>query len=300
MPWLVSSHLDHVSSSPCQRECERTCFSFYCAVREQLPVWALEDMRSMEVFCWEDGGARPCLPSEALLYALVHDHREYARHLLDRYSVDALRAPRCSFCRARGSGSPHMQLAVRYDRRWILALMLEALQREPQCARAAYLDGCGGCAHATDGGKTAVELAVEMSRADCLMMLLAQGARPPHALDAALHALRNCCVKERREARRCLLLVLLFSPQPPVLRPLLDDKMQLEQHLQPHLEEHLEEHLGEHLENQLQELLGEDGLDWLYGRSPLPLVVQALRILARSGPDQITKLPDFLQLHGWR
>ncbi len=58
----------------------------------------LEDMRCMEVFCWEDGRARAFLPAEALLYALVHDHQEYARYLLNRFSVSALKAQRCSFC----------------------------------------------------------------------------------------------------------------------------------------------------------------------------------------------------------
>ncbi|KAI4790721.1 hypothetical protein KUCAC02_034447 [Chaenocephalus aceratus] len=45
MPWLVSSQVDFLSSSPSQRECERTSFSFYCSVRDLLPVWRLEEQR---------------------------------------------------------------------------------------------------------------------------------------------------------------------------------------------------------------------------------------------------------------
>ncbi|XP_038563250.1 ankyrin repeat domain-containing protein 9-like, partial [Micropterus salmoides] len=169
MPWLRSSQQDCLSSSPSQRLCERTSFSFYCAVRERLPVWLLEDMRSMEVFCWEDGRPRAFLPSEALLYALVHDHQDYARYLLKRYSVSALRAPRCNFCCCRSTGSPHLSVAVRYDRVSILAMMVEALKDcEAQSGGLDYLDGCGGCSHVADAGKTAVQLAVELSRPDCL------------------------------------------------------------------------------------------------------------------------------------
>ncbi|MED6278999.1 hypothetical protein CHARACLAT_030007 [Characodon lateralis] len=178
MPRLRSSS-ECLSLSPCQRECERTAFSFYCAVREQLPVWLLEEMRSMEVFCWDNGSPRAFLPSEALLYAIVHDHQDYGRYLLNRYSVGALRAPSCSFCCCPGSGTPHLNVAVRYNRVAILSMMMEALK---DCAglgkRREYLDGCGGCVHAADAGKTAVQLAVELSHSDCLLQLLVHDARP--------------------------------------------------------------------------------------------------------------------------
>ncbi|KAM9341634.1 ankyrin repeat domain-containing protein 9 [Symphorus nematophorus] len=275
MPWVVSSQLDCLSSSPSQRQCERTAFSFYCAVREQLPVWALEDMRSMEVFCWDDGRPRAFLPSEALLYALVHDHQDYARYLLSRYSVSALRAPRCSFCCCRGSGSPHLTVAVRYDRVSILAMIVEALKDCDVQTGWDYLDGCGGCSHVADAGKTAVQLAVELSRPDCLLLLLVHGARPD-SLDAALQCLVSSDTSERRHAQRCLDFLLLFLPDLPAL-PRLQDEPQ-----------------------RWQSLLGNEVFSWLCGLAPPPLLLQALRCLARSGPDQIAALPDFLQLHSWQ
>lgn len=271
MPWLLSSELDRLSSSPSQRHCERTAFSFYCAVREQLPVWMLEDMRSMEVFCWDDGHPRAFLPSEALLYALVHDHRDYARYLLDRYSVSALRATRCSFCCC--SGSPHLTVAVRYDRVSILGMMVNALKdSDTQSARRDYLDGCGGCPHVADAGKTAVQLAVELSRSDCLLLLLVHGARPD-SLDAALQRLISSDAAERRSAQCCLDFLLLFLPKPPALRDL---------HEEP---------------QRWRNLLGNEMFSWLCGLAPPPLLLQALRCLAQSGPDQIARLPNFLQLH---
>nr|XP_020477042.1 ankyrin repeat domain-containing protein 9 [Monopterus albus] len=270
MPWLLPPQ------SPSQQQCERTAFSFYCAVRDQLPVWLLEDMRSMEVFCWEDGRPRPFMPSEALLYALVHDHRDYARCLLNRYSVSSLVAPRCSFCCCRSSGAPHLNVAVRYNRVSILGMMLDALKDcDTQSKRQEYLDSCSGCSHVADAGKTAVLLAVELSRSNCLLMLLVHGATPV-GLEAALQTLLTCDASQRRHAQCCLDFLLLFLPKPPLLRCLQD---------QPQL---------------WQNLLGNDVFSWLCGLAPPPLLLQALRCLARSGPHQISTLPDFLQLHSWR
>lgn len=273
MPWLLPSQLEHLSSSPSQRQCEQTSFSFYCAVRERLPVWLLEDMRGMEVFSWEDGHPRAFLPSEALLYALVHDHQDYARHLLDTYSVSALRAPRCSFCCRRSSGAPHLSVAVRYDRVAILGMMAAALKHGDSLTD--YLESRGGCSHVADAGKTAVQLAVELSRPDCLLLLLAHGARPA-SLDAALQRLVSCEEAERSRAQRCLDFLLLFLPEPAAPRRLQDEP------------------------RRWQSLLGHQVFSWLCGLAPPPLLLQALRCLARSGPDQISTLPDFLQPHSWQ
>ncbi|XP_068455883.1 ankyrin repeat domain-containing protein 9 [Clinocottus analis] len=271
MPRRLSSKVGHLSSSSSQRQCERTSFSFYRAVREQLPVWLLEELRSMEVFSWEDGRARAFLPSEALMYALVHDHQAYARFLLHEFSVRALQPPRCGLCRLRG-GAPHLAVAVRYDRVAILGMVLEALKdqeaREDRPVQD-FLDNRGGCAHVADGGKTLVQLAVELSRPDCLLLLLACGV-PPSGLDAALQRLASCDAADRRHAQCCVDFLLLFLPEPPVLC---------------------------RLQAEAQSLLGNKVSSWLCGLAPPPLLLQALRCLARSGPNQIPALPDFLQLH---
>ncbi|XP_010784142.1 ankyrin repeat domain-containing protein 9-like [Notothenia coriiceps] len=277
MPWLVSSQVDFLSSSPSQRECERTSFSFYCSVRDLLPVWLLEEQRSMETFSWEDG-PRGFLPAEALLYAVVHDHQDYASFLLHHFSVSALRAPPCSFCCCSG-GAPHLSVAVRYDRLHILALMLEALK---DCSeRRDFLDGCTGCSHAADAGKSAVQLAVELSRSDCLLLLLSHGAAPA-GLEAVLQRLSSaselssCEASELRQAQRCMDFLLLFLPSPPPICYLQDEPQRW------------------------QSLLGNEVFRWLSGLAPPPLLLQALRCLARSGPGQISALPDFLQQHSWQ
>ncbi|XP_061750923.1 ankyrin repeat domain-containing protein 9 [Nerophis ophidion] len=271
MPWLRSSPPETTSSSsPSQRHCERTAFAFYCAVREQLPVWLLEDMRSMEVFFWEDGRPRSVSPSDALMYALVHDHRDYARFLLASFSVNALRTPRCSVCRS--SGSAHLHVAVRYNRRAILGLILDTVRDfAPEDWRREYVNSCAGCAHGADAGKTAVQLAVELSRGDCLLPLLVHGAQP-HSLDAALFRLAGVHGRDRGDARHCLDLLLLFVSE-PVCR--LRDEQQ-----------------------RWQRILGKDVFSWLSGQAPPPLLLQALRTLARCVPGQIPHLPAFLQPHG--
>lgn len=269
MPWLVSSQLSPLSSSPSQRQCERTAFAFYCAVRDLEPVWVLEDMRRMEVFCWDGGRPRAFEPSDALLYSLVHDHQDYARYLLHRFSVSALRAPCCSFCCGSG-GAPHLTVAVRYNRLDILTLMTDALKDLPEAERRDYLDRCSGCRHVSDGGKTAVQLAADLVRPDCLLLLLVHGARPD-GLEAALRRLEAAEGAERRDARRCLDLLLLFLPKPPTGPLCLKDEPQ-----------------------RWQSLLGNEVFDWLSGSAPPSLLMQALRTLARSVPGQIADLPDRL------
>uniref|UniRef100_A0A9L0SZP9 Ankyrin repeat domain 9 n=1 Tax=Equus caballus TaxID=9796 RepID=A0A9L0SZP9_HORSE len=69
--------------SRAQKQCRKSSFAFYQAVRDLLPVWLLEDMRASEAFHWDERGrAAAYSPSEALLYALVHDHQAYAHYLL--------------------------------------------------------------------------------------------------------------------------------------------------------------------------------------------------------------------------
>lgn len=271
MPWLLSSELGHRSWSPSERQCERTAFSFYVAVRERLPVWTLEELRRMEVLCWDGGSPRPFLPSEALLYALVHDHQDYARYLLDSYSVGALKEPHCSFRSCRGGGSSLLTMAVRYERVSILAMMMAALKGcHTASERQGFLDGCGGCSHAADAGKTAVQLAVQLSRPECLRLLLVHGARA-EGLDLALERLVASDGSGRRCAQRCLDLLLLFVPQVRRQRSLQEEPQRW------------------------QSLLGDAVFSWLCGRSPPPLLLQALRCLAQTGPHQIATLPDFLQ-----
>ncbi|XP_034051409.1 ankyrin repeat domain-containing protein 9 [Thalassophryne amazonica] len=274
MPWLVSSQLERISSSPSERQCERTSFSFYCAVRDLLPVWLLEDMRCMEVFCWEDGHARAFAPSEALLYALVHDHQDYARYLLNRYAVSALTASRCSFCRRGPVGAPHLKVAVRYNRVSILAMIVEALKNgSAESVRRDYLNSCGGCAHVADAGKTAVQLACELARPECLLVLLVHGASAD-GVDALLQQLQQerCSAPERR----CLDFMLLFVPKLPEPRCLRDDPQRW------------------------QKLLGNDVFSWLSGLAPPTLLLQALRALARGIPGQIAALPESLQTLSWQ
>lgn len=249
---------------------------FYRAVRDLKPVWMLEDMRTMEVFYWEeDAGLRIYSPSEALLYAIVHDHQPYARFLLSRYADEALAKPGERFC-CCPSSAPHLAMAVRYDRRDILGLILQETHRghaEPSPDRS-------GCFHAEDG-RTPLHLACELCRPEAVLMLLGNGASPRAEdrggltpLDAVLEKLRDCKAAEAEERRQCLDSLLMFKPK-------LGRKMRAALDGEPEL---------------WSPLLGDDTFRYLTGRSPAPLLLSAMQTILQqlepsSFPDSLHDLP---------
>jgi len=292
MPWDVGveqqQSWERRADYRSEKQCQRSSYAFYCAVRDLLPVWALEDMRTMEVFHWEDDG-RACsfTPSEALLYALVHDHQQYARYLLNRYSVRALEMPSRSFCCCQTHAAPpHLSVAVRYNRTSILRMMMAQVKDfSTEAERRLYLDSRGGCVHDADAGKTPVHLACDLARPECLLLLLGHGACPCLAdrtglnpLDCLLHhmchAPANMAGGDAHRMRECLGYLLLFMPKP---------SFQLKDELlkSPQL---------------WQRLVGEEAFNWLTGLTPPSLFVQAMRSLTQSIPaEQMDTLPDFLK-----
>ncbi|XP_036284921.1 ankyrin repeat domain-containing protein 9 [Pipistrellus kuhlii] len=305
MPWDArgpgGAEGDSAARLRAQKQCRKSSFAFYQAVRDLLPVWLLEDMRASEAFHWDERGrAAAYSPSEALLYALVHDHRAYAHHLLAAFPRRALALPGAGFrcCAAPG---PHVALAVRYDRVGVLRRILRAVRDLPAEERARLLDrrGCGR----VEGGGTALHLACELARPECLFLLLGHGASPglrdaggltplqlllrqlgrdsgaapaptaPGAPAAAGEALRQ---------RRLLLLDLLVLYAPADARlargELLGDRPRW------------------------RRLLGEDKFQWLAGLAPPSLFVRAMQVLvAAISPGRFPEaleelpLPPFLQ-----
>uniref|UniRef100_A0A672FSV3 Zgc:112001 n=1 Tax=Salarias fasciatus TaxID=181472 RepID=A0A672FSV3_SALFA len=253
---------------------QRRSFSllFYRAVRDLKPVWMLEDMRTMEVFYWEDdAGMRIYSPSEALLYAIVHDHQPYAQFLLSRFTGEALAKPGERFCCCPAS-APHLAMAVRYDRRHILGLILQESHRAaggPPPARAA-------CFHAEDG-RTPLHLACELCRPEAVVMLLGNGASPLAEdrdgltpLDVMLEKLRDCKAAERAERRQCLDHLLMFGPR-------LGWKMKAALRAEP---------------ERWSPLLGEDTYRYLSGSSPAPLLLSAMQTILQQ--LQPSRFPDSL------
>ncbi|KAF7208945.1 ankyrin repeat domain-containing protein 9 [Nothobranchius furzeri] len=237
------------------------CFSllFYRAVRDLKPVWMLEDMRTMEAFYLEDdAGQRIFSPSEALLYAIVHDHQAYAQYLLTRYGEAALAEPGERFC-CCPSSAPHLTMAVRYDRRYILGLILQESRRVP------------GYASADGRFRTPLHLACELLRPEAVIMLLGSGAcasAQDHdgvtPLDVVLEKLRDSSVLDGEEARRCLDHLLMFMP-----------KVRFK----------LKEVLGKTPEV-WSKVLGEETYKYLAGQSPAPLAVSTMQtILQQLSPD---------------
>lgn len=242
---------------------------FYRAVRDLKPAWMLEDMRTMQVFYREeDASLRTYSPSEALLYAIVHDHRTYAQFLLSRYPDDALAKPGERFC-CCPSSAPHLAMAVRYDRRHILGLILQETHRVP-----------GAPSPDRAGGRTPLHLACELCRPEAVLLLLGSGASPLAEdrggltpLDVTLETLR-APGPAGGERRQCLDNLLMFTPR-----------------------------LGRHMRGVLERepelwspLLGEDTYRYLTGKSPPPLLLRAMQTILQqlrpsSFPDCLHELP---------
>eukprot|EP00075_Anas_platyrhynchos_P025190 XP_027314443.1 ankyrin repeat domain-containing protein 9 isoform X3 [Anas platyrhynchos] len=279
MPWSVRWVGGGGAQS--QKQCKKSSFAFYQAVRDLLPVWFLEDMRTMEVFHWEDGGKVSLYsPSEALLYALVHDHQPYARHLLTKYPQSALAVPSQSFSCCQAS-APHLAMAVRYNRVRVLFRILKAVQGFPPGDRAGHLDR-RGCSR-VEGGKTALHVACELVRPECLLLLLGHGASPclPDSagntpLDTLLQQLAQAPAVNTRAKLLCLDCLFLFVPQdvPFAMKQQLLDNRQ-----------------------RWQDLLGESRYRCLVGLAPPSLFVGAMRVLIRTiSPEHFPEALDDLPL----
>ncbi|NXA77946.1 ANKR9 protein, partial [Thryothorus ludovicianus] len=278
MPWSVRWVGGCGAQS--QKQCKKSSFAFYQAVRDLLPVWFLEDMRTMEVFHWEDGGKVSVYsPSEALLYALVHDHQPYARHLLTKFPQSALAVPSQSFSCCQSA--PHLAMAVRYNRVRVLFRILKAIQALPPGDRAAHLDR-QGCSR-VEGGKTALHMACELVRPECLLLLLGHGASPclqdsagSTPLDTLLQQISHMPAANMRAKLLCLDCLFFFVPQ--------DLKFAMKQQL---------------LDNrqQWQDLLGENRFQCLVGLAPPSLFVGAMRVLIRTiSPEHFPEALDNLPL----
>ncbi|KAF1376260.1 hypothetical protein PFLUV_G00209000 [Perca fluviatilis] len=250
---------------------------FYRAVRDLKPVWMLEDMRTMETFYQEeDASQRIYTPSEALLYAVVHDHQAYAQYLLSRYTDEALAKPGERFC-CCPSSAPHLAMAVRYDRRYILGLILQEIHRIPRGT--SYTDRAG-CFHMEDG-RTPLHLACELMRPEAVIMLLGNGASP-HALDHSgltpldviLEKLRDSKEVNGGERRQCLDNLLMFMPK-------VHFKMKGALSREP---------------ERWSDVLGEETYKYLAERSPAPLVLAAMQTILKqlspaTFPDSLHELP---------
>ncbi|KAF4082423.1 hypothetical protein AMELA_G00151600 [Ameiurus melas] len=250
---------------------------YIIAVRDHKPVWMLEDMRNMETFHWEeDIQQRTYTPSQALLYAIVHDHKAYARYLLNQFSDSALARPGELFC-CSSSPAPHLAMAVRYDRKDIMALILQVAHRMPTLR--SYMNQ-GGCHHMEDG-KTPLHLACELSHSDAVVLLLGNGASPQAEdhngmtpLDLILEQLWTS--KMNTGARKlCLENLLMFMPE-------VRFKMKSSLKKNPQC---------------WSKVLGEEQFNYLVGKIPATLFLLAMqRILSQLPPEEFSKSLDILPI----
>lgn len=254
---------------------QRRCLSllFYRAVRDLKPVWMLEDMRTMLALCPDDD-QKTYSPSEALLYAIVHDHQAYAQYLLSHFPEEALAEPGERFC-CCPTTSPHLSLAVRYDRHSILGLILQVthrLSREAPAVRESCVR--------QGNEKTPLHLACELVRPEAILLLLGGGASPvaPDSqgltpLDVLLEPLRDRD-EASRGRRQCLDTLLMFMPR-------LQFHMQRALRTEPH---------------RWTAALGFDTVQYLAGLRPAPLLLMSMQtVLKQLSPttfsDSLLQLP---------
>uniref|UniRef100_A0A670Z3L3 Uncharacterized protein n=1 Tax=Pseudonaja textilis TaxID=8673 RepID=A0A670Z3L3_PSETE len=258
------------------RHCRFLSYMFYQAVRDHKPVWLLEDMRTMQYFYWEaSANIRTYSPSEALLYAVVHNHLPYAQYLLSHFPEEALKVPGEHFCYCPSS-APHLAMAVTYDRRDILGLIISIAHKLPSLN--SYINRTG-CFHLEDG-KTPLHLACELLRSETVLILLGNGASPKiednkglTPLDVVLEQMWDSKVNVASK-KLCLDYLLLFMPNPRFKM-----KKVLREHPEP-----------------WAMLLGDDKFNSLVGNTPASLYLQAmqtiLQILPPSHfPKSIQELP---------
>ncbi|XP_073192798.1 ankyrin repeat domain-containing protein 9-like [Lepidochelys kempii] len=246
------------------RHCKFLSYMFYQAVRDHKPVWMLEDMRTMEYFYWEENASlRTYSPSEALLYAVVHNHLPYAQYLLSHFPEDALKVPGEHFCYCPSS-APHLAMAVTYDRRDILALIIKIAHKLPSLN--SYINRTG-CFHLEDG-KTPLHLACELLRSETVLILLGNGASPRiedskglTPLDVILEQMWDSKVNVASK-KLCLDYLLLFMPNP---------QFKMRKVLQDH-------------PDHWTALLGEDKFNSLVGNTPGSLYLQAMQTILQSLP----------------
>ncbi|XP_044147685.1 ankyrin repeat domain-containing protein 9-like [Bufo gargarizans] len=248
-------------------QCKFYSYMFYQAVRNQEPVWKLEEIRTMEYFQWDEDASMRCYsPSDALMYAVVHNHLRYAQYLLSHFPEEALKVPGIKFCCCPPS-APHLALAVTYDRRDILIMIIKMSHKLPSLN--SYINRAS-CFHLSDG-KTPLHLACELLSAETVLILLGNGASPKimdrkgeTPLDVILEQLWSSKVNVDSK-KLCLYYLLLFSPSLNFkMRKILQDNPEF-----------------------WNPLLGEDKFNYLVGNTPATLYLIAMQKVLQCLPPSL-------------
>ncbi|KAI4873307.1 hypothetical protein NFI96_008055 [Prochilodus magdalenae] len=228
---------------------------FYRAVRDLRPVWKLEDMRLID--CGMGKQPTTLSPSDALVYAIVHDHQEYANYLLNSFPQETLTETDNSSCSALAS---HITLSVRYGRVGILNSLLEASRQLLIHRPEVGLE--------SGSGQSPLHTACELLQPESVITLLAYGANV-HAEDqngvTPLDAMLQHWGSRQSDAvkmRQCLDTLLMFMTQPRfrMQQALLNDP------------------------KHWREAVGKSTYDFLIGKTPQTLVFLTLHSIFRHIP----------------
>ncbi|XP_069810651.1 ankyrin repeat domain-containing protein 9-like [Dendropsophus ebraccatus] len=240
---------------------------FHWAIKNHEPVSKLENLRAEVYFDWEeDPEDQSYSPSDALLYAIIYNHIPYAQHLLLHFPEESIKVPG-SKCDQRPHYSFHLGLAVIYNCREILIMIIETSQRDPLLRSYINLDNYF---YSMDG-KTPLHLACELLRSDLILILLCHGAtsrtdiagRTP--MDILLTQLWSSGDNMKLKMQ-CLHHLLLFAPP---------GRLQMRKNLRDNWE-----YWGE--------LLGEDIYTYLLGENVLTLsLISMKKVVQQLAPSTL-------------
>ncbi|GAA6092340.1 ankyrin repeat domain-containing protein 9-like [Tachysurus ichikawai] len=250
--------------------------SFSEAVRAHVPVEMLEDMRKKNMYWKEDRLPSTYTPSEALMYTIMHGHQAYAQYLLNKFLDGALAVTGKNACGCQ-LYFPHLEMAIRYNRKDIVPLILHVAHKIPTLLSCVIR---GGCRHMEEG-KTTLHLACVMSQPETVTMLLGSGASPQAKSDDGVTPLDLILEKlptSKRNIRAkmlCLERLLMFMPK-------VRFKMKSSLNNDPEF---------------WSKILGEEMFNYLVGRIPGTLFLIAMQTtLAQLPPHDFIKSLDELPI----
>ncbi|XP_071105004.1 ankyrin repeat domain-containing protein 9-like [Haliotis cracherodii] len=162
-------------------------FRFISAIRNGSAVEEIERWRVKSDTDMLDGGGDILYPPlEALRFAVMYSHLDYARHILRTFGEEVLRVSLCC---------PLLLLSVRLNDEAMLKLLCEESRLIGGKVNINYVNS-RGC-DLMENGKTALHTAAELGYVNCTKVLLQHGANPTLKDSTRMTPLEKSCRKYR-------------------------------------------------------------------------------------------------------
>ncbi|XP_073529676.1 ankyrin repeat domain-containing protein 9-like [Phyllobates terribilis] len=237
---------------------DRFCWAMKC----HDPVWKMENLRVQIHFEWEEEFEDQFYsPSDALYYAVIHNHIPYARYLLICFAEDSLKVPELKHDQFPRYAF-HLGLCITHNRPEILIMIIETsrqvllLQSYINLEKSFY----------PVDGKTPLHLACELLRPYLVLILLCYGAesRPDNMGQTPMdEILTQLWTRDNLKLKmQCLDHLLLFTPP---------ENLQMRTDLRENCE-------------YWETLLGEDIYAYMLRERPAPLSLMSMKKVLQQLP----------------